>query len=66
MNEQSSSMRNELELVTGAELCRHFKICRRQLHPWRTKGLIPCFKITKAVRVRVGDVVEALERLRIG
>ena len=66
MNEQSSLMRNELELVTGAELCRHLKVCRRQLYSWRLAGLIPYFKIGKAVRFRVVDVVEALGRLRIG
>jgi hypothetical protein len=66
MNEQSSSLRNELELVTGAELCRHLKVCRRQLYSWRTAGLIPYFKIGKAVRFRVADVAEALDRLRIG
>ena len=66
MNEQPSSLRNELELVTETELIRHFKICRRQLFNWRMRGLIPYFKIGKAVRFRVADVVEALERMRIG
>ena len=66
MNEQSSSLRNELELVTETELIRHFKICRRQLYNWRMRGLAPYFKIGKAVRFRVADVLEALERMRIG
>lgn len=66
MNGQSSSLRNELELVTETELIRHFKICRRQLYNWRMRGLIPYFKIGKAVRFRAVDVIEALERMRIG
>jgi hypothetical protein len=65
MDENSSSLRTELELVTEAALCRHLKICRRQLYSWRMAGLIPYFKIAKAVRFRVADVVEALERMRM-
>ena len=65
MDEQPSPLRNELELVTETELIRHFKICRRQLYNWRMRGLIPYFKIGKAVRFRVADVLEALERTRI-
>ena len=64
MDENPSSLRTELELVTEAELCRHLKICRRQLYSWRMAGLIPYFKIGKAVRFRVAEVAEALERMR--
>jgi hypothetical protein len=64
MNEQASSLRNELELVTEAELTKLLKICRRQLFSWRMRGLIPYFKIGKAVRFRVTDVAEALEKMR--
>ena len=66
MNEQPSSLRNELELVTEAELSKLLKVCRRQLYSWRMAGLIPYFKIGKAVRFRAADVMEALERMRIG
>lgn len=66
MDESPPPPRTELELVTETELIRHFKICRRQLYNWRVRGLIPYFKIGKAVRFRVADVVEALERMRIG
>ena len=66
MDETQSSLRNELELVTEAELCRHLKVCRRQLYAWRMAGLIPYFKIGKAVRFRMTDVLEALEQMRIG
>lgn len=66
MTEQPSSLRNELELMTEAELCHHLKVCRRQLYNWRVRGLLPYFKIGKAVRFRVADVLEALGRTRIG
>jgi hypothetical protein len=65
MSEQSSSLRNELELVTEAELSKMFKVCRRQLYSWRVRGVIPYFKIGKAVRFRVTDVHIALEKLRV-
>jgi excisionase family DNA binding protein len=58
--------RTELDLMTEQELARHLKICRRQLYSWRMSGLIPYFKLGKAVRFRVTDVAAALERLRVG
>jgi hypothetical protein len=53
-------------VVVETQLCLHLKICRRQLYNWRVRGLLPYFKIGKAVRFRVADVVKALEDLRIG
>ena len=66
MDTQSTSLRTELDLITEQELARHLKICRRQLYSWRMSGLIPYFKLGKAVRFRVSDVVLAVERMRIG
>jgi hypothetical protein len=66
MDTQPTSPRNELDLMTEQDLARHLKICRRQLYNWRIAGLIPYFKLGKAVRFRVGDVVAAIERMRIG
>lgn len=54
-----------LREVTEQELARHLKICRRQLYNWRVSGLIPYFKMGKAVRFRVADVSAAIERMRI-
>jgi excisionase family DNA binding protein len=51
--------------MTEQELARHLKICRRQLYSWRMSGLIPYFKLGKAVRFRVADVAAALERMKI-
>ena len=66
MDPQPTSLRNELDLMTEQELAAHLKICRRQLYNWRVGGLIPYFKMGKAVRFRVADVAAAIERMRIG
>jgi len=64
MGPQSASPRSELDLMTEQELARHLKICRRQLYSWRMSGLIPYFKIGKAVRFRAAEVLRALEGMR--
>jgi excisionase family DNA binding protein len=61
-----TSPRAELDLMTEQDLARHLKVCRRQLYNWRMAGLIPYFKLGKAVRFRVADVAAAIERMRIG
>jgi excisionase family DNA binding protein len=66
MDTHPSSPRIELELITEQELASHLKICRRQLYNWRVAGLIPYFKMGKAVRFKVADVAAAIERMRIG
>ena len=66
MDPQPTSLRNELDLMTEQELAANLKICRRQLYNWRIAGLIPYFKMGKAVRFRVADVAAALDRMRIG
>ena len=64
MDPQPASPRSELDLMTEHELARHLKICRRQLYSWRMSGLIPYFKIGKAVRFRAAEVLRALEGMR--
>jgi hypothetical protein len=66
MEPDPSSLRNELDLMTEEQLSRHLKLCRRQLYNWRVAGLVPYFKLGKAVRFRVADVIAAIERMRIG
>ena len=66
MDKHPSSPRAELDMITEQELARHLKICRRQLYNWRVSGLIPYFKMGKAVRFRVADVAVAIERMRVG
>jgi len=65
MDKQQSQPRADLDLITEQELARHLKICRRQLYAWRMNGMIPYFKIGKAVRFRVADVLAALERMSV-
>ena len=66
MDPQPTSLRNELDLLTEQELAAYLKICRRQLYNWRMAGLIPYFKMGKAVRFRVADVAGAIEKMRMG
>jgi len=65
MDTHPSPPRPELDLLTEQDLARHLKICRRQLYNWRVGGLIPYFKMGKAVRFRAADVAAAIERMRI-
>ncbi len=41
------------------------KACDCQHYNWCVGGLVPYFKIGKAVRFRVSDVAAAIERMRI-
>jgi len=66
MDKQQPQPRADLDLITEQELARHLKICHRQLYSWRMSGMIPYFKLGKAVRFRVVDVAQALERMRMG
>jgi excisionase family DNA binding protein len=66
MDTHPSSPRTEIELITEQELADHLKVCRRQLYNWRMAGLIPYFKMGKAVRFKVADVAAAIERMRMG
>jgi hypothetical protein len=65
MDTHPSSPRTELDLMTEQDLARHLKICRRQLYSWRMSGMIPYFKLGKAVRFRVADVLAAIDRMRV-
>jgi hypothetical protein len=65
MDPHHTSPRAELDLMTEQDLAAHLKVCCRQLYNWRIAGLIPYFKLGKAVRFRVADVASAIERMRI-
>ena len=52
-------------LLTEPEMASHLRICRRQLHTWRKKGIIPYLKIGRTVRFRLSDVEAALEKRTI-
>jgi excisionase family DNA binding protein len=66
MNQQSSATPSEDHLLTESEICAYLRIRPRQLYTWRTQGLIPHFKIGKALRFLKADVDTALEHLKIG
>ena len=51
-------------LFTESEVCDYLRIRPRQLYTWRMQGLIPYFKIGKAVRFRKSEIDSALEELR--
>jgi excisionase family DNA binding protein len=65
MNQQSSATPSEDHLLTESDICAYLRIRPRQLYTWRMQGLIPYFKIGKALRFRKADVDAALEQLRI-
>lgn len=65
MNKQLSALPTEDHLLTEAEMCSYLRIRPRQLYTWRKKGLIPYFKIGKALRFRRSDIDAALERMKI-
>ena len=65
MNEQSTATLEESRLLTEAEVCNYLRIRPRQLYTWRVEGLVPYFKIGKALRFRKADIDVALEKLRI-
>jgi excisionase family DNA binding protein len=66
MDTSPAPPRHELELLTEAQLSSLLKISRRQLYKWRMQGLIPSFRLGRAVRFRPSDVAAALERHRAG
>ena len=69
MDSPTDSPRNEdldQQLHTEKEACAYLRVSRRNLYCWRMAGLIPYFKIGRAVRFRRADMDKALEKMRIG
>jgi len=52
-------------LMTEKDTCAYLKVSKRNLYCWRMAGLIPYFKIGRAVRFRKSDLDAALELRRI-
>lgn len=65
MDTNPAPPRHELELLTETEVAALLKVCRRQLYKWRVAGVIPSFKLGRAVRFRASEVAAALERHRV-
>lgn len=69
MDSPTDSPRNEdldQQLLTEKEAGAYLRVSKRNLYCWRMAGLIPYFKIGRAVRFRRADMDKALERMRIG
>ncbi len=63
MDMQPASLRTELELMTEAELARHLSLPPATLFVADGRA-DPYFKIGRAVRFRVAEVLRALEGMR--
>lgn len=68
MDTPTHSLRTEqaTSLLTEKQVCEYLKVSKRNLFCWRMAGMVPYFKIGRAVRFRKADVDAALERMRIG
>ena len=53
------------QLLTVAQTCRAFQICRRTLHKWSDEDrILPSVKIGHAKRYRLADVLSLIEQFR--
>ena len=69
MDKPTDSPRTEQttdQLLTEKEACAYLRVSKRNLYCWRMAGLVPYFKIGRAVRFRKSEVDAALERMRMG
>ena len=68
MDTPTDSPRTDLTtdpLLTEKDACAYLRVSKRNLYCWRMAGLIPYFKIGRAVRFRKSDLDAALERMRV-
>ena len=68
MDTPTDSPRTDLTtdpLLTEKDACAYLRVSKRNLYCWRMAGLIPHFKIGRAVRFRKAELDAALERMRI-
>jgi excisionase family DNA binding protein len=69
MDKPTDSLRTEQTtdtLLTEKDACTYLRVSKRNLYCWRMAGLVPYFKIGRAVRFRKSEVDAALERMRMG
>ena len=57
---------NRDPLLTEKDTCAYLRVSKRNLYCWRMAGLVPYFKIGRAVRFRKAELDAALERWRTG
>ena len=48
-------------LLTTAEAAAWFQVTERTVEAWRAKGLLPHRKISRTIRYKLGDLLEALD-----
>ena len=53
-------------LLTEKDTCAYLRVSKRNLYCWRMAGLVPYYKIGRAVRFKKAELDAALERMRIG
>ncbi|MCX6873582.1 MAG: helix-turn-helix domain-containing protein [Verrucomicrobia bacterium] len=69
MDTQTDSPRTALTtdpLLTENDACAYLRVSKRNLYCWRMAGMIPYFKIGRAVRFGKTELDAALERMRVG
>jgi len=69
MDTPTDSPRTELApspLLTEKDTCAYLRVSKRNLYCWRMAGLVPYYKIGRAVRFRKAELDAALERMRMG
>ncbi len=69
MDTQTDSPRTEqapFPLLTEKDTCAYLRVSKRNLYCWRMAGLVPYYKIGRAVRFRKAELDAALERMRMG
>ena len=57
---------NRDHLLTEKDTCAYLRVSKRNLYCWRMAGLVPYYKIGRAVRFRKAELDAALERMRLG
>jgi len=69
MDKPTDSPRTEQSLsplLTEKDTCAYLRVSKRNLYCWRMAGLVPYYKIGRAVRFKKAELDAALERMRIG
>jgi excisionase family DNA binding protein len=69
MDSPTDSPRNEdhdQQLHTEKEACAYLRVSRRNLYCWRMAGLVPYFKIGRAVRFKKSEIDAALSNMPVG
>jgi excisionase family DNA binding protein len=69
MDQPTDSPRSEdldQQLLTEKEACAYLRVSKRNLYCWRMAGLVPYFKIGRAVRFKKSEIDAALSTMRVG